>query len=446
MFSKLWSCYNKAQEDSDKTNIIQLNEVFANHSKDDEIYPLTVTEILDAQKAEFKLKEFFKPNATLDKGLELQIIEGQKCICNKGRLVISKPLQRQATMWYHHYLQHRGHTRLEETMDAVIYWKGMQTTIQSITKSCKACQVNKGRTLKYGHLLSKIVISTPWEALCVDLVGPYNLKGKDSSAIDFMALTMIGPGSSWFEIVELPLVTQITTKTVNGKEKVNKEQIFDKSSNQIARLVNKIWLCRYPQCRHLIYDNGSEFKLHFETLCESYGIKRKPTTIKNPQANAICECIHQVLGTMMRTSEIDMAETVEPADIDTLIDNTAWAICSTYHTVLKASPGAAIFGCNMLFNMPFIADWKQIGEYRRRQTDRSNERENKTRVDFDYKAGDKILVRKDGILCKAESRYLKEPWTIMTVHTNGTIRIQCGTKSERINIRRVTPFSEEILI
>ncbi len=48
MFSKLWSCYNEAQDNSDKTNTIQLNEVFANHSKDDEIYPLTVTEIVDA--------------------------------------------------------------------------------------------------------------------------------------------------------------------------------------------------------------------------------------------------------------------------------------------------------------------------------------------------------------------------------------------------------------
>jgi hypothetical protein len=32
-----------------------------------------------------------------------------------------------------------------------------------------------------------------------------------------------------------------------------------------------------------------------------------------------------------------------------------------YHTVLKASPGAAIFGQDMLF---FIADWKKIGEHR----------------------------------------------------------------------------------
>jgi hypothetical protein len=100
----------------------------------------------------------------------------------------------------------------------------------------------------------------------------------------------------------------------------------------------------------------------------------------------------------------------------------------------------------MLFDIPFIADWKQIEDYTQHQTDCSNKRENDKRVDYDYKVGDKILTRKDGILCKAESIWKKEPWTITTVHTNGTIRIQCKTKSERINIRRVTPFSEELLI
>jgi hypothetical protein len=59
---------------------------------------------------------------------------------------------------------------------------------------------------------------------------------------------------------------------------------------------------------------------------------------------------------MMCTSELDMADSVEPADIDTFIDNAAWAICSTYHTVLKASPSAAIFGRDMLFDILFVAD------------------------------------------------------------------------------------------
>jgi hypothetical protein len=106
--------------------------------------------------------------------------------------------------------------------------------------------VNKKHTRKYGHLPSKIVISTPWEALRVDLVGPYTLNGKDGSSIDFMALTMINPASSWFEVVELPTITRLMTRMVNGKEKVIKEEIFDKSSDQISRLVNIIWLCRYP--------------------------------------------------------------------------------------------------------------------------------------------------------------------------------------------------------
>jgi len=135
-------------------------------------------------------------------------------------------------------------------------------------------------------LSSKIETSTPWEALCVDLVGQYTIKGTDSSSIDFMALTMIASASSWLKVVELPAITQLLTRQVNGKERTLKEEIFDKSSDRISRLVNKIWLCRYPRCRYLIYNNESEFKLHFETLCDSYGIKRKPTRIKNQQVNA----------------------------------------------------------------------------------------------------------------------------------------------------------------
>ncbi len=61
------------------------------------------------------------------------------------------------------------------------------------------------------------------------------------------------------------------------------------------------------------------------------------------------------------------------------------------------------------------------------------------------KVGDKVLVINEGILRKAESAYGKEPWTITTVHTNGTIRIQRGTKTERLSIRRVQPFTDNIL-
>jgi hypothetical protein len=252
----------------------------------------------------------------------------------------------------------------------------MRTTIRSLTKSCKTCQTNKKWKLKYGHLPSKTVITIPWRALCVDLTGPYTLKGKDGTIIDFMALTMINPATSWFEVVEPPLVRRLKTITVNGKESSIIEEIFDKTSERIARLVNKTWLSRYPRCHYIIYNNGSEFKLNFEYLCETYDIKRKPTMVKNPQANAILERLHQVVGQMLHTSELDMAETLIPDDVDVFLNNEAWAICSTYHTVLKTSPGVAIFGCNMLFDIPFIADWNKIGDNRQRQTDLSTAHKN----------------------------------------------------------------------
>jgi hypothetical protein len=70
---------------------------------------------------------------------------------------------------------------------------------------------------------------------------------------------------------------------------------------------------------------------------------------------------------------------------------------STYHTVLKASPGAAIFGRDMLFDIPYLADWNKIGEYRQSQTDQNTEHENKDHINFDYKVGGKVLKRKDCI-------------------------------------------------
>jgi hypothetical protein len=76
-----------------------------------------------------------------------------------------------------------------------------------------------------------------------------------------------------------------------------------------------MWLGRYPRCRYIIYNNGSEFKLNFEYLCVTYGIKHKSTMIKNPQANAILEGLHQVLAKMLHTAELDMAETKTPDDV-----------------------------------------------------------------------------------------------------------------------------------
>eukprot|EP00804_Cyclotella_cryptica_P013866 CCRYP_002396-RA/>CCRYP_002396-RA protein AED:0.37 eAED:0.47 QI:0/0/0/1/0/0/3/0/440 len=172
-----------------------MNQVFANRNEEDSIYPLTTREIAEAQREDESL---------LNKGYSTQLVENIKVLCKDGKMVIPTSLQHWAVAWFHHYLQHPGTKRLEETLRLSMYWKGLRTTVQSHVKKCHSCQVNKRRQIKYGKLPLKLAI-TNWEALCVDLIGPYTLKGKDKTQIDFMCVTMIDPATSWFEIVELPV-------------------------------------------------------------------------------------------------------------------------------------------------------------------------------------------------------------------------------------------------
>jgi hypothetical protein len=233
------------------------NLVFAHHKEEDEINPLTLIEIADAQHKDQELKVYFKKNTKMpQKDIGLHLIEDTKVLCKNGKIIIPTSLRHRAVSWYHHYLQHPGHLHLEEMMRSVMHWKGMRTTIRRYVKSCRSCQVNKRHSQKYGHLPPKLVITTPWKALCVELISPFTLKGKDGSSIDFMCLTMIDPTTSWFEIVELPTVVQEMTVPPAGKgKKVTfdtntkvAETYFDKSSAQISNLVYKTWFSRYPRC------------------------------------------------------------------------------------------------------------------------------------------------------------------------------------------------------
>ena len=76
-----------------------------------------------------------------------------------------------------------------------------------------------------------------------------------------------------FKIVELSVVKYAPSTPEKGIDKgkstnktdytVDKQKYFDKSSSQISQVVYKSWLCRYPRCQQIIYDNWSEFKLYF---------------------------------------------------------------------------------------------------------------------------------------------------------------------------------------
>ncbi len=119
-FAHHWQCYHETSTPT-QAYCFHMNEVLANCSEEDEIYPLTTVEIAAAQQAGASLKHLFKCNAVIDQGLEIKLIENTTWVCKDGWLVISKPLQVRAVKWYHYYLQHPGHTCLKERMNAAMY-------------------------------------------------------------------------------------------------------------------------------------------------------------------------------------------------------------------------------------------------------------------------------------------------------------------------------------
>ena len=109
---------------------------------------------------------------------------------------------------------------------------------------------------------------------------------------------------------------------------------------------------------------------------------------------------------------------------------------------MKATPGTAFFGRDMLYDLSYFADWIQIGKCRQTSINQSCAKTNKRRIDLDYAAGQKVLLIKDCILCKVEDKN-KGPYFVAQVHHNGTVRIQRININEQINIRRLTPYFEQ---
>ena len=124
--------------------------------------------------------------------------------------------QRRALTWYHHYLQHPGHTRLEDTLKATMTWTGMRDMVRRHAKRCRSCQRNKKRSKQYGHVPPKNVTTNPCEALCVNLICPCVLKGKGGSVLDFICLTVTDPATGWFEMVELSVIEIFKTYVGRG--------------------------------------------------------------------------------------------------------------------------------------------------------------------------------------------------------------------------------------
>jgi Integrase core domain len=128
----------------------------------------------------------------------------------------------------------------------------------------------------------KTAESDPWVMVCGDLVHPFTIKTPVNTH-SLLALAMIDPATGWFEII----------------------QANSKTATSIQDLFHNAWLARCPRPQFIVFDNGGEFKREFKQMHENYGIKAKPTTSHNPQANAIIERVGKVVNKMLRSFDLE---------------------------------------------------------------------------------------------------------------------------------------------
>jgi hypothetical protein len=105
------------------------------------------------------------------------------------------------------------------------------------------------------------------------------------------------------------------------------------------------------------------------------------------------ERVHQTLGNLLRVYELEEYEFPRGDPWSNILASAAWAICSTFHTALGATPGKSVYGRDMLFDLSFKANWKNIKERKMARIDDSNQCRNAKQISHTYRVGD--LVSKD---------------------------------------------------
>lgn len=89
-------------------------------------------------------------------------------------------------------------------------------------------------------------------------------------------------------------------------------------------------------------------------VVEDYGIKKKPITKQNPQANAVLEKIHQTLSNIIRVLDSESLHPDNPWG--GALAAAMFALRATYHTTTQATPMQLVFGRDAILNTTFQAN------------------------------------------------------------------------------------------
>jgi hypothetical protein len=100
---------------------------------------------------------------------------------------------------------------------------------------------------------------------------------------------------------------------------------------------------------------------------------------------------------MLRDFELEDRE-IDPYNAwNEFLQACAFAIRSTFHTTLQASPGQLVFGRDMIHDIQFEENWDRIKNNKEKYIATSKKREKLNIVKHKYNVVDRIILRKPGL-------------------------------------------------
>jgi hypothetical protein len=196
-----------------------------------------------------------------------------------------------------------------------------------------------------------------WDTLCFDLTVPCNKierKGKKDLKL-WCLLTVIDPATGCSEM----------------------EQTSNKTAAKVADICETTWFTRCPLPQRITLDGGTEFTAEFAKMVKNdCGLKLKPITTRNPQANAIVECVHQTIRNIIRTFNV---QTMDSDDPWTGTPSAAMFVArATHHTALQASPMQSAFSGDTILNTKHMSNWEHIRQRKQTRINENNKCKNKS--------------------------------------------------------------------
>ena len=167
----------------------------------------------------------------------------------------------------------------------------------------------------------------------------YAMKGYKDKDVYLQAITMIDPATSWIEICSVP----------------------EARADLVANQVELAWLTRYPLPNKITIDRGKDLLPKFKTMmANDYIILCNSISVRNTQANAIVERVHQTIGNIIRNFTIlQMYLDYENPWVG-ILSSTMFTIRSMVHTTMQHTLSQLVFGRDVILNINQEANWYLI--------------------------------------------------------------------------------------